>query len=207
MSTVTAAVLVSFQNCSPVSNGSRGPAGIEMQQQTGGTTTDNPKPTVQVSIMPHSVAAVGELTICVEDVRFKRESVQTLGGHSFRTNSVGDNDLRKAGKDLARKLRGRDITIVKEGTFIDAFSLPRGDYNVVELILDDECEADKSLTVRTAHGALSTKERVTLRFDGNGRAAGTEALQLNMHSILEALTNIQTGGEIRRTLEAARGNF
>ena len=206
VSTLTAFMLVSFQNCSPPGQTSRDPASTEIQMN-GGTTTDNPKATINVSIMPHSVVSIAEATICVEDVRFRRvtNQAQNFWSQMFRSSSTTNDELRAAGKNLARQLAGRDISISREGTFIDAFVLPRGDYNVVELVLDDDCEADKSFTLRNATGALSTKDKVTLRFDGNGSIS--ESLQLNMQPVLEALSQAQSSSEIKRTLEEVRGTF
>jgi hypothetical protein len=193
---MAAAVLVMFQNCAPAGFSSRTPS--SETQMSGGTTTDNPKPTIDVMIKPHSVAAIQNATICVEDVKFRKAS-------RLRIFSTEAKAMKKAAADLTSRLKGRDITIFKEGTFIDSFELPRGDYNLVELVLDDDCQADKSLTVINAGGAYGAKEHLTLRFDGNGSGGGI--LQLNMQAYLDVLTHVRSNSDIRRALDGVRGSF
>lgn len=199
LSTMLAAVLVSFQNCSPVGHAGREPAEVQ-QNSNGGTTTDNPKATLDVSFMPHSVAAIQSATVCVEDVKFKRVGMQTQSSSAAKA-------MKNAAKAAAKQLRGRDIAIVKEGTYVDSFAIPGGDFNVVELVLDDDCAADKSITLQNASGYLSTKEKITLRFDGEPRAGSAGAIQLNVQSILEVLAPARSNGELKRLIENVRGTF
>lgn len=196
-STLTAFALVSFQNCSPPASSVRTPNSSEILQNNGGTTTDNPKPSIDVSIMPHSVAAIGETQICVEDVKFKL--VNSHGGSSISIS------MWIAAIRLASQLRGRNILVVKEGAYVDAFKIERGNFNLVELILDDDCAADHSLAVRNTYGSFGSKDRITLRFDGT--SGGSGSLQLNMQPMLEALSRAQSAEDIGRLLQGVRGTF
>lgn len=176
------------------------------QQQQGGTSTDNPKPTVDVNIAPVESTGVPDARLCVKEVRFSKPSPVTLSATSVQ--SKGKN-RRGRNRSMASTTggSGHEVTVSREGSHVDSVRLTSNEIQSVEVDLNSEC-AGSSLALQSPGASVSTSEPLTLRFEGQATTVTNGAsIFLNIEPILKALSAARTPAEIRAVVTTVAGTF
>ncbi len=186
--------LMSYQNCSPQGfkfKGQPGPSGEGILQQNGGTTTDNPKPTVSLQVGAFedvvSGAATPEILLCVSEIRFLK----------------ADNDQ----DDVRIDLNGEKqfIALKPEGTVLDLIDVPVGNYGRIELRLEANC-AGASAAVKNSNGEFATSDEVHVRFRGSIANNGNiKRLILDMDQMVEGLAVAKNRSDVEEALTDSEG--
>ncbi len=188
--------LLSFQNCSPQGFKFKGQPGVSSDdgilRHNGGTTTDNPKPTVSLQVgafadaIPSSTTGL-DIFLCVSEIRFEKAEDE--------------------GRDERLSLKGaeRFVHLNPSGTVLANLDVPVGNYGRIELRLSDECN-DIAASVKNANGEFKSDEEAHVRFSGAIANNGSlSRLVLNMDSMISGLANAKSSGDIERILEESEG--
>lgn len=189
-------VMFGFQNCSPRGFQFKGQPGASPQEgvlQNGGTTTDNPKPTVTLQIgafanIDSTDNAPPQIFLCISEIRFRKPADD--------------------GDDVRIELRGerKYVTLNPTGTDLGPIDVPSGNYGRIELRLSEACDGIAA-AVRNTHGDFSTDEDTDLRFSGSIANNGNlSRLVLNMDEMVRDLAEAQNANQLERILSESEGS-
>ncbi len=214
---------LSYQACSRVS----GQAGSSPNSKfnsgsnmNGGTTTDNPKPTVSVLIANSSGNATGSAQLCLGEIRFSGANAGATASANSSTNwgmsgfhqptdfySMEEtNKFLEAMWQYTESLMGMNFTVLPQGNFVKSIPLTPGTYTDVDLTLDQNCSYG-SLSVPTAGGVLEFQDPLVLHFVGNINLAKPGQVVLNIGGILDALANAKSATDVKAILATVTGTF
>lgn len=197
------ASLLAFQNCSApegfrlrntaVADEGKG----EILQQNGGTSTDNPKPTVSLQIgefastLPPGTAAP-KILLCVSEIRFEKliSSPDPNAPDSTRIRIPDENKL---------------VELKPDGTLIDVLNIPVGNYGRIELRLRADC-GGVSAAVTNANGEIQVNSDMDVRFAGSISNNGNlSKVVLNMDQMISRLATATRSRQIERALTDSEG--
>ena len=178
----------------------------------GGTTTGNPVVTLKAapyssfaaswlprwfpSLITPAYASVSSLTLCFKRLRFKT----AYDGESNGDSTTSENFDFDPG----------EVTLSPSGSTLGQITLPAGTYRRIEFDLDDHCASSKSVQLTNTSGSISTRDGMTIKFEGTFLAEGeAQDLSLQFQNLVTALDSVTTGSNIKPSLEAVgiRGSF
>lgn len=181
--------LLTYQNCS-------GPQGYRYKgspgmldggglHQNGGTTTDNPKPTVSVQVGSYEdIPNAPQIFLCVAEIRFEKAS-----------NGADDTRINMASGE------SRYVNLRPEGTVIQDLDVPTGNYERIRMRLSSSCDGI-SAAVANANGEFALSESVDMEFSGRIVVSGSlKQLALNMDSMIASLAKAKSARDVQRALE------
>lgn len=185
---------LSYQACSP-GDGMRfkhtpgQTGGGWAPQANGGTTTDNPKPTVTVEVggFPEEGSGSVNMQLCVDELRFRNDGEDD--DHEYRV-----------------EFRAKWITLSPAGTLIDNnLQVPFGSYERIDLKLSNDCGGAYA-TVTNANGTFAATEEVDLRFSGAVTVAGASSkLILDMSNMITAALRATSNSQFQSALSDSEG--
>ncbi len=204
--------LMSYQNCS-------GPQGFRYKGHpgmmddgkgglfhSGGTTTDNPKPTLTLqvgnfqSVIANSSGPAPQIFLCVSEIRFEKA---TNGADDTRIKMDGTMQ-NPEGTDFLQGVADerKFIALRPEGTVINSIDVPVGNYQRIELRLRGDC-GGVAAAVKNANGEILLREDADVRFSGSIVVNGDNVsrLVLNMDSMVAALANAKNSRDIEDALD------
>lgn len=178
----------------------------------GGTTTGNPVVTLKSaayssfarSILPSwfptlitpAYASVSSLTLCFKRLRFKTAYDSESNG-----DSIGSSNF---------DFDPGEVTLSPSGNTLGQITLPAGTYRRIEFDLDDHCASNKSVQLTNNSGSRSTRDGITIKFEGTFEAAGeAQDLSLQFQNLVTALDSVTQDSNIKTSLEGVgiRGSF
>jgi len=186
---------LSYQACSPA-DGMRfkhtpggGGNGGWAPQANGGTTTDNPKPTVTVEVggFPEEGSSSVNIKLCVSKMELRR---------------AGDG----GGDEIEVRMTPKWITLSPAGTLIDdGLSVPFGNYERIEMNLSSACSGAYA-TVTNAFGSFAATDDVSMRFSGEVAVAGPGSkLILDMSDMISRSMRAASNAEFQSALADSEG--
>lgn len=235
ISVVAVSTLLCFQNCGrsgfqAKSYGSEGTGKGQLDSFGGGTTTDNPKPTVNVVLNQYSAGGVQAANICAKSMSFSANNAPSVTSIASTTtastsgsgNGNGTGNVGSGNGNFNGNGAGFDpsqfqffdsyfaalanLALNPMGTFVNQLVLPSGTYQAIDLVLDPSCGS--SLAINNNFGSVVSTEPLTLHFIGNlTLAPGDTTLPLNIQPILLALAGAQTPADIKAIVAATQGTF
>ena len=178
----------------------------------GGTTTGNPVVTLKAapyssfagsflpkwfpSLITPAYASVSSLTLCFKRLRFKAAyDGESNGDSTSSTNFDFDPG---------------EVSLSPSGNTLGQITLPAGTYRRIEFDLDDHCSSSKSVQLTNTSGSISTRDGMTIKFEGTFVAAGdAQDLSLQFQNLVTALDSVTQGSSIKPALEGVgvRGTF
>ncbi len=175
----------------------------------GGTTTGNPATrTVSVrmldktntvawlmkkmseSLIPSAYANVSGISMCFKRLRFK--PVETTEEEAENVDlTLGQKNIDPNGTDL--------VTV----------SIPEGTYRRIEFDLEPDCDGTTkpSVSFTNFYSTLSTRDRMTIKFDGTYVVSENGTLDLNINAIINKMDIITSSDNIEDALEEIAGDF
>lgn len=178
-------LVLSYQACSDPNAGFKSThAAGGTVYASGGTTTDNPKPTLTVGIDPFPTTTEGpQILICVTEIRIGKDGSQIT-------------------VDSAPKW----IELNPKGTLVNPdVRIPPGTYSQMQLRLDDKCNG-ASIDVINSHGHFEMSKRADLKFSGSVVVdAKANHIDLDMSNIVTALNQVKESEDLEKALEGSSG--
>lgn len=189
-----AALPLTFNACDKGSlhkfNSVFGPANII--QSTGGgnpitgTGSENAKP-MTIALSPFQPQSIEALTICVSRLRFRTASSSLFSDVRFNLG---------------------DVLISPLGTPLAGVKLPDGNYDEIEMELDDSCPSGKSVQLLRAGKSFSTSRFIQLSFSGRFTAQQAKVqLTLGLQQIINSLNSINSGDDIEGAIESQMESY
>ena len=132
---------------------------------SGGTTTDNPKPTIDVVMSGYDQTLVQGAQLCVSQVKLtKASAVQSQRGHerSHLANSSFVSFHQQLSKLFSFDFNNLSMELAPQGTAFSSLLVPPGDYTELTVTLRAGCPAG------SLDGAQSFRQ---IRFDPVAHAA------------------------------------
>ncbi|MGE4134016.1 MAG: hypothetical protein AB7F86_20435 [Bdellovibrionales bacterium] len=172
-------VVLSFQACDPNKMGFRAAgnspgSGGKSLMLNGGTTTDNPKPTIGLEVAPFAGDGAPLVFLCVAEIRLSEQTIR------FDQN----------------KGQPRWLALDPAGTWIESIDVPTGQYQGLEMRLKEEC-GGRSAIVINSHGEFHIAREMSLHFDGAISVSGSLSnLNLDMGPMIDALSSATTRSEV-----------
>lgn len=226
---LAAAVAVTFgyQACAPSNFQSRNTASVDQAGgknaglSGGGTTTDNPKPTVDVVINGYDTSGVQNPRLCLGQIQVGGQAGSALAATktaerdpSSTPGSCGENFFNALWSWLDNSLFAQDfsdldrlLALLPEGTFLTSMNLPVGQYDQIDLALNTTCPGG-SLSLQNQSGTITMSEPLTVHFSGDLRLdPGTERLTLDIGPVLSDLASARDRDDVRRILRRTYGRF
>ncbi len=188
--------LLSYQNCSPQGfkfKSQPGDSDDKILQQNGGTTTDNPKPTLSLQVgsfaeILDADEPVPQIFLCVEQIRLLKPDDDD--GDDVRIDLNGENQI---------------LNLRPDGTVLDFIDVPVGSYGRVELRLSSDC-GGVSAAVSNANGDYAISEEVNLRFRGSVTNNGSiKRLVLDMDQMVTGLVDAKNRNDVEEALTDFEG--
>lgn len=141
-----------------------------------------------VVLSPFQRHAIEDLMFCVSRLRFK-----PAGATSYRSN--------------VRFTLG-DIHLLATGTRLAGVIIPEGDYEEIEMELDDSCPSGKSVQLLRDGRSFSTSRFIEISFSGRFTAQQAKMqLTLGLQEIVKNLKSINSSDEIKGAIESAMEKY
>jgi hypothetical protein len=217
-----------FQNCShSKSNSSQAPSNTSSGSgKNGGTTTDNPKPTVDVVIAGSGEKTETSAQLCLGQITFTgADGVQARSAAPAATPSpssssympdmsafykaaiTGDTSQMMASiMQYTESLMGMSLMLASTSNYVTSIPMSMASYTSADLSLDSSCPYG-SLSVPTDAGLLNVAGAQVLHFTGNVNLVQSRQIVLNVQDILSALSSAQSGADVTAILAKVSGNF
>jgi hypothetical protein len=222
------ALPLTYQACSPALQQS--PSGMEING--GGTTTDNPKPTIDVSVVNSAGTVSGNVQLCLDEIYFSGTNTSSQSASLAGSPSASNQYARSfypspstymptAGmgasyyasaqvlQDLmqyTQSLWGMTFMMGAPSSFLKTIPIVPAAYTDVDLRLGQSCSFG-SLSMMTPSGRIDVDEPLTLHFSGAGHLLTSGELSLDATEIMSALSTARNAAEIKATLSSVAGRF
>lgn len=226
------AITLGFQNCSQTMQfSSSARPSQSTQASNGGTTTDNPKPTVDVSMGAYDPADVQSADLCLGEIRMSNAANNVTSyskgsffelvlaallkpsvslGTSISSSSFsysGSSSYSNSITQFRQSLGNQLVSALPSGTYLQPVTVPPGTYDQVEIRLSDSC-ANTSLALQNRQGRISLRRGVTMRFVGSLSITATDQqLRLNLAPIMSALGRAHDAAEAEDALDHTDGGL
>lgn len=166
---------------------------------TEGTSTGNPVLSLKVKAFSNSNLSSNNLsTLNVSSLKmcFKRIRFRSSAGEDIEFDSSEDSEIKFG-----------DLEIINTGTELGKLKLPKGNYNRLEIDLNDDCSSKKSVQLINSNGSFATDDRISIRFEGNISVSADNTLELSMQKIIDSLNTVTNNEEIDEKAESINGSF
>ncbi|MBX3021767.1 MAG: hypothetical protein KF799_08840 [Bdellovibrionales bacterium] len=243
---VVTGLTMGYQACSQNSFGGRGPAseninnstlgtpilpddgkppGLPPAQNNGGTTTDNPKPTIDLTMGGYNTRDVQSAELCLGQIKLYAAdgTIAAIQGSSssgqpqtnpYDTIQLWQDFMALAGYGsssntyLQESLNNQRIILSPSGTYMQAVQLPAGEYQQVDLELSTNCNGGNSFAMMNSYARISVRQAVTMHFVGHAKiTAADPSLTLTVAPVMTALRSARTSADVERVLESAAGGM
>lgn len=199
---LTSLMLAGYQNCSqtrfdgaPIERSSaslttpdsgKDPGGIAVAG--GGTITDNPKPTLDVGLLPYNPGAMGGLQLCMREVKLVKAP------SAARNHDAGSPGW--AG--------GSALTLSPQGTPLASLPFASGHYAEVQVVMRADCGGNASASFVNSLGkTITLPGTITLRFRGDFSVSmSNPQILLNVQPLMANLAKAKDSKEARDMIEA-----
>ena len=185
------ALTVSYQACTPGGFRANPARSTDRSQfaafENGGTTTDNPKPTMSLGVGAFENAIASEeslqIFLCVTEIRF------------------GQNDGRVNVENGLKMLQ-----LDPSGTLISGqLAVPVGHYDQIELRLQNDCNG-LSAVVKNQFGEFKVDQGMDVNFRGNLSINGNlTRLVLDMKQMVAELRTAKNSKDVVEALDVSEG--
>lgn len=215
------------QNCSQATSFSSksqtmGQSSTAPIANNGGTTTDNPKPTVDLTMggfdpgdVQNAELCLGELTIYNSASESSNSGSGSSGSSSHSALSVFEivfgTLFKSSGSSsslrFSQSLGNQPVTALPSGTYLQPVMIPAGTYDQVEVRLSDNCNKT-SMAIQNRNGRIQVRKDVTMRFSGSLTVyPGDPQLRLNLAPIMSALSNARDSKDVEDALDRTDGGL
>ena len=172
----------SSNDSSPVSGGLK-PVNVSMGSYTTASFSN--------FLMPSAYAAVSDLKLCFNRMRFKR--------------SITDIDDPLVDENIDLVLG--EVSLSSAGTTLATVNVPADTYYRIEFDLDSSCASGNSIFLANDFGVYTSNEGMKIKFEGVFVVNGAENLQLGIQDILNAANAYNGADTVKNTLEAISGTL
>lgn len=147
---------------------------------------------------PKAHAAVSSLKFCFKRLRFKLNQTDTVNHANHNDNidiNLGQVDISSAGTSLAN------------------VNVAAGTYYRIEFDLENDCDGNTRNSVDLANSEtnspFSTRDRITIKFDGTFVVDGDKSVELGIQNILDQANSFDGNGgvSLKQALESVSGNL
>lgn len=146
-------------------------------------------------IIPKAYAGITDLKFCFKRLRFKKET-------EIEDPNIEDNIDIELG----------EVSIASEGLVLGTVSVPADTYSRIEFDLEPDCDGQTknsvTLTNDLGDGNHSTRDRITIKFEGPFVISSNEELSLNVQTIVDAANGYDglSAEELKDVFEAVSGD-
>lgn len=180
----------------------------------GGTTTDNPKPTLDVVMAGYDEqsAPVQDVQMCVGKIRFYRATASFSNAFSSFADSLTSQILSRfginSGNYVQQDLDGQAVQISPGGTVIKNLSIPAGTYAQVDIELEDDCSFGSLTFINGKGRRVTSDDDETLVFTGSITIhPGDPRVLLNLQPLMSALSRADDEDDVEDILAQYDGYF
>lgn len=234
-------VVLTYQACgqatsfsTPETAEKEGYGGSNSLPSIGGTTTDNPKATVNLVAMSYTSNEVTSIDLCVEKLRFKspkgittasvkktkshpqgKQFVEALlaaifGGHHQGGKHSGHRSSSYSSSSSETSIymtpAQPEHTFARGGSAMEKFEIPVNTYTGVEIELNKDC-AKGAITINKQDGTTETSNDsdLKLHFEGKVVIKNSGDLKLDLQKIVDQLNDADSDDDIEDALDNAKG--
>lgn len=179
----------------------------------GGTTTDNPKPTIDIGMNAYDPATMSAgAQICVQQVKLIKSRVEDANRRLASVEEVvaqtvpngfgGLSVILASGRSVAQDLGGLAVNVAPQGTLIASLPFPMGKYDELQFALKPGCGGSSLTYVNAAGKTITLNETATLKFKGKyALNAANPQLIVAVQPLMTALAKAKDAKEAKDVLE------
>ncbi len=176
---------LTYQACSPTDGFKSGKSSSGRPDDfsmSGGTTTDNPKPTTSLEVEEYGAANTADIRLCVYEIRFQNDT-----------------------QDIRAEFQPKWIVLNSAGTLIDSgLTVPFGNYSRIELRLANACDG-LSARVVNSEGTFNLTNEMNVRFSGSISIESSSRLVLDMGNMISRINSAEEREDVEKALTDSEG--
>lgn len=177
----------------------------------GGTTTDNPKPTIDIGMNAYDGATMAGAQICVQQIKLIKARTEESRRHAHADDVVahpvpngfgGMTVLLSSGRSVAQEMGNLAVNVAPQGTLVASLPFPMGKYEELQFALKPACGGSSLSFVNAAGKSIALADSATLKFKGKfALNSASPQLIVNVQSLMSALAKAKDAKDAKDILE------